>query len=150
MSEHKHHIVSFETCVKVFASLLVLTVVTVLASRVDLGPLNFTVAMLIATVKAAVVVMFFMGLKYDSNENRAIFFSSFIFLFIFVFLTFSDLLFRPEYKTKLKLDQIPALTLPAKKLESVIPFKVMLALCNGRLAVVSITLPIIRNPCECE
>lgn len=108
-----HHIVSFETCIKVFVALLFLTVVTVLVSRVDLGPLNFTVAMLIATVKAAVVVMFFMGLKYDSLENRTIFFSSFIFLFIFICLTFSDLLFRPIFhSTKLKLDQIPAITTP--------------------------------------
>lgn len=115
MSEqgHQHHIVSFETCVKVFVSLLVLTVVTVLVSRVDLGAFNFSVAMLIATVKAGVVVMFFMGLKYDSNENRSIFFVSFIFVFIFIFLTGSDLLFRPTFKTNLKLDQIPALTVPA-------------------------------------
>lgn len=114
MSEHEqHHIVSFETCIKVFASLLVLTVVTVAASRVNLGVFNFSVAMLIASVKAMVVVLYFMGLKYDSNENRSIFFSSFIFVFIFLFLTGSDLLFRPTFKSNLKLDQIPALTLPA-------------------------------------
>jgi cytochrome c oxidase subunit 4 len=113
-NEHSHHIVSFETCVKIFGSLLFLTVITVAVSRVDLGPFNFSVAMLIATLKAALVVMFFMGLKYDSNENRAIFFSSFIFLFIFIFLTFSDLLFRPAFvSANLKLDQIPALTVPA-------------------------------------
>lgn len=115
MSEEKHHIVSFETCVKVFVTLLVLTVVTVLASRVNLGPFNFTVAMIIASVKAGVVVMYFMGLKFDSNENRAIFFSSFIFLFIFIFLTFSDLLFRPKYTSNLNLDQIPALVTPSPK-----------------------------------
>jgi cytochrome c oxidase subunit 4 len=117
--EHSHHIVSFETCMKVFVALLILTVVTVLASRVDLGAFNFTVAMLIATVKAAVVVAFFMGLKYDSNENRAIFFSSFIFLFIFIFLTFSDLLFRPTLESStFKLDQIPALVTPEKAPEA--------------------------------
>ncbi len=118
---HSHHIVSFETCLKVFAALLVLTVVTVLVSRVDLGAFNFTVAMIIATVKAAVVVMFFMGLKYDSNENRAIFFSSFIFLFIFIILTFSDLMFRPKITTTstLTLDQIPALTVPTASKASV-------------------------------
>jgi cytochrome c oxidase subunit 4 len=112
--EHSHHIVSFETCMKVFIALLVLTVVTVLASRVDLGAFNFTVAMLIATAKAAIVVMFFMGLKYDTNESRAIFFSSFIFLLIFLFLTFSDLLFRPTLQSStIKMEQTPALLTPA-------------------------------------
>ena len=59
-----------------------------------MGSVNFTIAMAIATVKAFLVVLFFMGMKYDTNENRIIFFSSFIFLFIFVFLTYSDVLFR--------------------------------------------------------
>lgn len=108
MSEHGHHIVSYNTCLRVWGSLLILTVLTVAAAKVDLGVLNFSLAMLIATVKAMVVVVFFMGLKYDSNENRAIFFSSFIFLFIFVFLTFSDLLFRPKIVSKFI--QEPAVT----------------------------------------
>ena len=104
--EHEqHHIVPLETLTKVFAALLVLTVVTVVVSRIDLGMLNFTVAMLIASVKAAAVMMFFMGLKWDTNENRSIFLSSLVFLFIFVALTFSDIMFRPEMISKsLKID----------------------------------------------
>lgn len=94
-AEHKgHHILSMLTGTKVWLALLVFTMITVAVSRVDLGSLNFTVAIAIATIKAFLVVLFFMGLKYDSNENRLIFFSSFIFLFIFVFLTYSDVLFR--------------------------------------------------------
>lgn len=116
MSEKGHHIVSFEMCLKIFIALLVLTVVTVLASRVDLGALNFTVAMLIAIVKAALVVMFFMGLKYDSNENRVIFFSSLIFVVIFIGLTATDLFFRETPKSStLKLEQTPALLSPVAK-----------------------------------
>lgn len=114
-NHQSHQIVSFDTCLRVFGALLVLTVVTVAVSRVHLGIFNFPVAMLIATVKAAIVIAFFMGLKYDSNENRFIFLSSFIFLGIFIVLTFSDILFRPELKSAtIKLDQIPALTLPSE------------------------------------
>ncbi len=113
MSAKGHHIISVNTCLRLFVALLFLTVITVLASRINFGVFNFTIAMLIATVKAFLVVLYFMGLKYDSNENRTIFFSSFIFLFIFVFLTSSDLLFRrPMVSSNLKLEQIPALTLP--------------------------------------
>ncbi len=114
MSEHGHHIISYKSCLRVWGSLLLLTVITVATAKIDLGFLNFSIAMLIATVKALVVVFFFMGLKYDSNENRAIFFSSFIFLFIFVFLTFSDLLFRPKIVSKLIQEPaVTAITQPA-------------------------------------
>ena len=109
MSAKGHHILSSATSLKVWIVLLFLTVITVVASRIDLGMFNFSLAMLIATVKAFVVVMFFMGLKYDSSENRVIFFSSFIFVFIFVFLTYSDLLFRQPPKSSL----IPAPVTPA-------------------------------------
>jgi cytochrome c oxidase subunit 4 len=57
------------TYVAVFAALLLLTVVTVLVSYVDLGLLNVVVALLIASVKATLVALFFMHLK---GENRLV------------------------------------------------------------------------------
>ncbi len=47
---------------------MVLTVVTAAVSFVDLGPLNTVVALVIATVKALLVVMFFMHVKYASDR----------------------------------------------------------------------------------
>lgn len=88
-------------CRAIFALLLTFTVITVAAAFVDLGSINFLLAMLIATVKASFVVFYFMGLKFDSNENRVIFFSSFIFVAIFVVFIYSDYLFRKkELKVK--------------------------------------------------
>lgn len=89
-----HHIISVKVCGIIFGLLLVFTVITVGAAQINLGILNFPLAMLIATVKASFVVFYFMGLKFDSNENRVIFFSSFIFVAIFVVLVYSDVLFR--------------------------------------------------------
>ena len=91
-----HHIVPVRIYTGVFIALLFLTVITVLAAQIDLGILNFPLAMLIASFKAAFVVFVFMGLKYDSLENRTIFFSSFIFLAIFIILTLSDVMFRND------------------------------------------------------
>ena len=51
----------------VFASLLALTAVTVLASYVDMGLMNVVVALLIASVKASLVALFFMHLKGESR-----------------------------------------------------------------------------------
>lgn len=92
---HKHFILPVNVAGKILVALLILTVVTVLtAEYVDIGRFNFFLAMVIATVKASLVVFYFMGLKYDSNENRIVFFGSFVFVAIFFVLTFSDVLFR--------------------------------------------------------
>lgn len=98
--EHEHHILGDGTALAVLGALLVLTVVTVAVSRVDLGALNFTVALLIAIVKASIVGLWFMGLKYDHKENSLIFVSSFLFLAIFIVLTATDLLFRGDVYVK--------------------------------------------------
>ena len=75
MSQHSHshdqhnelgHIVPVRTYLNVLIALLVLTVVTVVVSRFDFGEMNLLVAMAIATVKAGLVVMVFMHLKYES------------------------------------------------------------------------------------
>ena len=71
-NNHKHgkydlgHIVPYKMYVTVIISLAILTIITVAVSRVDFGTMNLVVAMLIASVKAALVVMFFMHLKYES------------------------------------------------------------------------------------
>lgn len=95
-----HHILSGALAKKVLGILFVLTVITVAAARVDMGVLNFPIAMAIATVKAMLVVLFFMGLKYDTNDNRVIFGTSFIFVAIFMVLTFSDLFTRGDYRVQ--------------------------------------------------
>ncbi len=66
----------------IFATLLVLTIVTVILSRINLGgPTNTTLAVLVASVKASLVALYFMHLKF---EKRLIFSLIFIPLFFFV------------------------------------------------------------------
>jgi caa(3)-type oxidase subunit IV len=95
-----HHILSDKTAFNTWIGLLVLTFITVAVAQIDLGALNFTVAMLVASVKASIVCMFFMGLKYDDKENTVIFSTSLIFLSVFMILTFGDLLTRGDIKVK--------------------------------------------------
>lgn len=70
MSHNDHdelgHIVPFSVYRNVLVSLLVLTVITVAASRVDFGVFNMVIAMFIASIKAMLVALFFMHLKYES------------------------------------------------------------------------------------
>jgi len=79
----------------IFGILLVLTVITVKVAYHDYGTLNILVAMGIATIKAVLVCLFFMHLKYDNKVNQVVFASGFVFLAIFVGLTASDEWFRP-------------------------------------------------------
>jgi cytochrome c oxidase subunit 4 len=51
----------------VLVALAILTVVTVGASRIDMGGGNIPVGLLIAVVKASLVVLFFMHLKYEKK-----------------------------------------------------------------------------------
>lgn len=68
----------------VFAALMILTVVTVLAIRVDLGALNIWIAMLIAAAKGALVALYFMHLRYDKPLNALVFIASLLFVAFFI------------------------------------------------------------------
>jgi cytochrome c oxidase subunit 4 len=57
------------TIVTVYIGLVLLTVVTVLVSYTNLGLMNVVVALLIASVKASLVALFFMHLK---SEDRLV------------------------------------------------------------------------------
>jgi cytochrome c oxidase subunit IV len=67
MSEHEH-IISNKIYYGIWALLTVLTLVTAKVAFVDLGPFNTIVALSIASLKAVVVVLFFMHVKYTSER----------------------------------------------------------------------------------
>lgn len=76
MSHHSHadsghlelgHQLPFSVYLKVFVTLVVLTVITVWVSRYDFGVMNIVVAMVVASIKALVVALFFMHLKYEDK-----------------------------------------------------------------------------------
>ncbi|OLC96543.1 MAG: hypothetical protein AUH86_09415 [Acidobacteria bacterium 13_1_40CM_4_58_4] len=62
------HVVPKKTYIAVWITLMILTVVTAAVSRIDLGKVSAIVALTIATGKALLVVLFFMGVKYISQK----------------------------------------------------------------------------------
>lgn len=75
--------------------LLVLTGVTVYTGKQDFGgSWNIVIAMMIACVKASLVVLFFMHMWDESNVNRMVFVTSLVFLVVLLLFTFGDLMFR--------------------------------------------------------
>jgi cytochrome c oxidase subunit 4 len=84
------HLVPARVLVAVFAALVLLTVVTVVATRFDLGSWNLTIALAIATAKGALVVLYFMHLRYDSPFHALVFATALVFLALFLGLTLLD------------------------------------------------------------
>ncbi|MBI2827654.1 MAG: cytochrome C oxidase subunit IV family protein [Acidobacteria bacterium] len=88
------HISPKTTYYAIFGSLMVLTATTVTAAFINLGSLNFPVALGIAILKATLVILFFMHLKYSSRLTKLICGTAFFFLVILFGLTLSDYLSR--------------------------------------------------------
>ncbi len=80
----QHHVIPLKTYMKVAAALVALTFLTVICHELHLGPLAGPVAFLIAAVKAALVLLYFMHLKYDNKVNIVIFGSGLMFLLILI------------------------------------------------------------------
>jgi cytochrome c oxidase subunit 4 len=101
----------------VWAALTFLTAVTVWVSYFDFGAFNLVVAMTVAVIKASLVCLFFMHLKYDNKINAVVFLSSLVFLSIFFFLTFADMNTRgkvdPKQGTFVKAHGRPDASAPA-------------------------------------
>lgn len=94
--DHHHHVMPLKTYFVIFFWLMVLTVITVAVSYMGLGSASLFVAMVVALVKAGLVVGYFMHLKYDDRFLSFIFFGTLIFVVIFFVLTFADLATRDK------------------------------------------------------
>jgi cytochrome c oxidase subunit 4 len=75
----------------VWAILLVFTGLTVLTGRQDLGAWNIFIAMFIASIKASLVVLFFMHMSEAAGANRLVFVMSLVFVAVLMMGVFGDL-----------------------------------------------------------
>ena len=78
----------------IWGILLGFTLLTVVTGRMDLGSANLPIALTIATVKAALVVLFFMHLSESPGANRLVFVVSILFALVMMAGVFGDLLTR--------------------------------------------------------
>jgi cytochrome c oxidase subunit 4 len=89
------HIVPVWVLVTTGSALLLLTIVTVLAAKVDfsewdLKELNIWIALAIAVFKASLVCLFFMHLRYDRPFNAFVFVASVAFVALFIGFAMTD------------------------------------------------------------
>jgi cytochrome c oxidase subunit 4 len=88
MSEH---IVPVRTYISIWLALLVLTGLTAGVAFVNLGPFNTVVALVIATLKALLVVLIFMHVKYASDRlTKVVLVSALFWLLLLLGLSLAD------------------------------------------------------------
>lgn len=88
------HITSYDLYGRVLIGLLILTFITILATTIQLGSLTITIALLIASVKAVIVLLYFMHLKMESRFLRTLVFTILGIYTSVILLTFADYIFR--------------------------------------------------------
>lgn len=93
--DHGHHATPFGTMFAVFIVLLFFTVITVFQSRIptDIMPetMHILAALGIATLKAVLVAMFFMHLKYDKPMNTVVLAATIFAVILFIGFSMLDL-----------------------------------------------------------
>lgn len=89
-----HHVGNLKTYFVIFILLTMGTLLTVWAAFQDLGPFNAPVAVLIACIKAALVIGFFMHLKDSNRLTKITAFGALFWLMILFVLTLTDYLSR--------------------------------------------------------
>jgi cytochrome c oxidase subunit IV len=95
VEEHEHeHIVPASVYYGVFGALMVLTAATVGVAYVDLGRFNVAVALGVAIVKATLVVLFFMHVRYSSRLVQLVVIASVVWLIMLFGVTLSDYITR--------------------------------------------------------
>jgi cytochrome c oxidase subunit 4 len=95
------HVVSKKIYFGVFATLIILTFVTIEVAMIDLGEINTVAALTIAVCKATLVILYFMHVRYSSRLTWIVVGCGFFWLVIMIALTMSDYLSRAWIQTSL-------------------------------------------------
>ncbi len=106
MSQHEHgnpdeqghvHIVPPRLLVAVWGALMVLTVVTVAVAQFDFGDLNIVIALAIAAVKASLVVLYFMHMRWERPFNAILLVGSILFVALLIAIALMDAtMYKPD------------------------------------------------------
>jgi len=110
MSDHAHHAdehsyshpMPLSILFGTFVALVLLTLLTVAQSNLALGSVEIYVAMFIATIKAALVLIYFMHLRHDKSFNILIILFSLGFVAVFIaFCSMDSLSYQPEVEARI-------------------------------------------------
>jgi cytochrome c oxidase subunit IV len=86
----EHPIVPAKTYLLVYLALIVLLVVTLAVAFIEMGGLNTILAVAVASIKALLVILYFMHVRYSTALTRLFIIAGFIWLLILIGLTLTD------------------------------------------------------------
>jgi cytochrome c oxidase subunit IV len=93
-THHAHVVVSPKVYAVIFGLLLVFTAITVGASYLELGVFNAIVALAIAVIKAVLVILFFMHVRYSSKLTMLTVGAGFFTFIVLITMTMTDYISR--------------------------------------------------------
>jgi cytochrome c oxidase subunit 4 len=102
LAHARPHAVPARVLLGVFVALLLLTAATVSATHIDLGPWNVALALGIAVVKATLVLLYFMHLRYERLFYAIILTCALLFIMLFITLALTD---TTQYQHELRAAQ---------------------------------------------
>jgi len=94
MEKPEHHIVPYKTFIYVWIALIVLTATTIMVAGLHLGRFSTLTALVIASIKASLVLWFFMHLKYEKRVFKILLLVPIATLTFIIGLTFFDIWYR--------------------------------------------------------
>jgi cytochrome c oxidase subunit IV len=93
-TKHEHHVVGPKTYGLILLALLILTATTTGVAYLDLGIFNPIMALGIACIKAVLVILFFMHIRYSSKVMMLTVAAGFFTFFVLITMTLSDYISR--------------------------------------------------------
>jgi cytochrome c oxidase subunit 4 len=94
IAESEDHIGAYRTYVLIWAALMILLAATIIVAKVEVSQYSVLLNLFIATVKAGLVLFFFMHLKYERWFLKGLLFMVLLILTSVIGLTFSDVWYR--------------------------------------------------------
>lgn len=94
MENEKHHITPYSSHAIILIILLILTFISVLVTQIHFGTFSVGVALIVASVKVSLVLIFFMHLKHESMLIKGMVAGVFTLFVLVVLVTFIDYLLR--------------------------------------------------------
>lgn len=95
MEKETHtHIVPYKTYILVLIALLFMTFISIAVTSIDLGAFNVSMALVLASIKSILVLLYFMHLKFDKKFFGIMVASVFLLFACVIVITFLDYLYR--------------------------------------------------------
>lgn len=94
MEHANHHIIPYKVYFLILGILVILTGISVAVTQIDLGTLTIGIALLLATIKSSLVLIYFMHLKFENSFFTFMVIGVILLIGLVIFVTFLDYLYR--------------------------------------------------------